>query len=410
MGERLRVRPGAKIPVDGVIEEGGSTVDESMLTGESMPVEKRPGDHVTGATVNGTGSFVMRSEKVGGDTLLARIVNLVAQAQRSRAPIQGLADKVAGFFVPAVVIIAAITFVLWFILGPEPRLAHALVNAVAVLIIACPCALGLATPMSIMVGIGRGAQEGILVKNAEALELLGKVQCLVVDKTGTLTEGRPQLVEVAPLNGTDEKTLIELAASLERSSEHPLAGAVVRGAETRNIPLREVVGFRAVTAGGVMGNVDARAVLVGKSKFLEAKTFPCRRPRWSAQRPFRHAGKQSYSWRSTAGLLDYWQSPIQSRQRRAKPSPTSIALASSSSWRRATIGRRPKPWRKNLVSTGSRRKSSRPTKSVSWIRSRERAHASQWPVTASTTRRHSPRRMWASRWGPARMSRSKAPA
>ncbi len=270
-GDRLRVRPGAKVPVDGVIEEGTSSVDESMLTGESMPVEKKPGDRVTGGTVNTTGGFVFRAEKVGSETMLARIVQMVAEAQRSRAPIQGLADKVAGIFVPAVAGIAALTFVAWYFFGPEPRLAHAIVNAVAVLIIACPCALGLATPMSIMVGVGRGAQAGVLVKNAEALELLGKVEWLVVDKTGTLTEGRPELTDVVAFAGTDEKTLVQLAASLERASEHPLAAAVVRGAEARRIALRKVDSFRSVTAGGVAGNVDGRSVLVGKGSFLESE-------------------------------------------------------------------------------------------------------------------------------------------
>ncbi len=271
VGDRLRVRPGAKVPVDGVVEEGQSSVDEGMLTGESLPVEKSPGDHVTGGTVNATGSFVLRAEKIGADTMLARIVGMVADAQRSRAPIQGLADKVAGIFVPTVVVIAALTFAVWYFLGPSPALAHAIVNAVAVLIIACPCALGLATPMSIMVGIGRGAQAGVLVKNAEALELLGKVQWLVVDKTGTLTEGRPQLVEAVALPGFDEATLIQLAASLERASEHPLAAAIVRGAETRKLGLRDAAEFRSVTAGGVAGKIDGRTVLVGKPKFLEAE-------------------------------------------------------------------------------------------------------------------------------------------
>jgi Cu+-exporting ATPase len=270
-GERLRVRPGGKVPVDGVIEEGASSIDESMLTGESLPVEKQPGDRVTGGTVNATGSFTMRAEKVGDETMLARIVNMVADAQRSRAPIQGLADKVAGIFVPAVVVVAVITFVLWFVFGPEPRLAYAIVNAVAVLIIACPCALGLATPMSIMVGIGRGAQEGVLIRNAEALELLGKVRWLVVDKTGTLTAGRPEVVNVLAQDGLDEKTLVQLAASLERASEHPLAAAVVRGAEARALPLLDATGFRSVTAGGVAGTVNGRAVLVGKMKFLESE-------------------------------------------------------------------------------------------------------------------------------------------
>jgi Cu+-exporting ATPase len=270
-GDRLRVRPGGKIPVDGVIEEGMSSVDESMITGESMPVEKNVGDRVTGGTVNSTGSFVFRADKVGAESLLSRIVQMVAEAQRSRAPIQGLADKVAGVFVPAVVAIAAITFAGWFFFGPEPRLAYAIVNAVAVLIIACPCALGLATPMSIMVGVGRGAQEGVLVKNASALELLGRVQWLVVDKTGTLTEGKPQLVDTVVFEGFDEKKLVELAASLERASEHPLAAAIVRGAETKKISLRKAEEFRSVTAGGVAGRVDGRAVLVGKRKFLESE-------------------------------------------------------------------------------------------------------------------------------------------
>lgn len=270
-GDRLRVRPGGKVPVDGAIEEGSSSVDESMITGESLPVEKMTGDRVTGGTVNGTGGFILRADKVGADSLLSRIVQMVAEAQRSRAPIQGLADKVAGIFVPAVVAIAAITFAIWFFFGPEPRLAYAIVNAVAVLIIACPCALGLATPMSIMVGVGRGAQEGVLVKNAEALELLGKVNWLVVDKTGTLTEGKPRLVDVVPVPGVDETILLQAAASLERSSEHPLAAAIVRGAGERKVQLREVSEFRSVTAGGVVGLVDGRKVHVGKPKFIEAE-------------------------------------------------------------------------------------------------------------------------------------------
>jgi Cu+-exporting ATPase len=270
-GDRLRVRPGAKVPVDGVIEEGGSSIDESMITGESLPVEKKVGDRVTGGTVNATGGFVFRADKVGADSLLARIVAMVAEAQRSRAPIQGLVDKVSSIFVPAVVAVAALTFVVWYFRGPEPSLAYAIVNAVAVLIIACPCALGLATPMSIMVGVGRGAQEGILIKNAEALEVLGKVKWLVVDKTGTLTEGRPTLVDVLPVPGVDGSRFLRDAASLERSSEHPLAAAIVRGAEARKIELRAVSDFRSVTAGGVAGKVDGREVLVGKPKFLEAE-------------------------------------------------------------------------------------------------------------------------------------------
>jgi Cu+-exporting ATPase len=229
-GDQLRVRPGEKIPVDGVVVQGASAVDESMVSGEPIPVEKRPGDRVIGATVNGTGMLLMRAERVGAETLLAQIVQMVAEAQRSRAPIQKLADVVAAYFVPVVIAVAAITFIVWSLVGPEPRLAHALVNAVAVLIIACPCALGLATPMSIMVATGRGATMGVLFKDAEAIEVLRKVDTLVVDKTGTLTEGKPKLVAVVPADGWDEVTLLRLAGSLERGSEHPLAAAIVAGA------------------------------------------------------------------------------------------------------------------------------------------------------------------------------------
>jgi P-type Cu+ transporter len=268
VGDHLRVVPGDRIPVDGVVLEGHSSVEESMITGEPLPVEKSAGDKVTGGTVNGTGGFVMRAERVGDDTLLGQIVSMVAEAQRSRAPIQGLADTVAGIFVPAVMAVSIITFILWMWLGPEPRLAHAIVNAVAVLIIACPCALGLATPMSIMVGVGRGAQEGVLVKNAEALERLEKIDTLVVDKTGTLTEGRPELVDVLPDHGYDAKEFLRLAASLEQQSEHPLAAAIVRGAKAQGIQLAPVVDFRSVTGGGVSGKIDGQKVLVGKPDFL----------------------------------------------------------------------------------------------------------------------------------------------
>ena len=268
VGDRLRVLPGDKVPVDGVVVEGHSSVEESMISGEPLPVEKAVDDRVTGGTVNGAGGFVMRAERVGNDTLLGQIVAMVAQAQRSRAPIQGLADKVAGVFVPLVIAVSVLTFVVWFWWGPQPQLAHAIVNAVAVLIIACPCALGLATPMSIMVGVGRGAQQGVLVKNAEALERLEKVTVLVVDKTGTLTEGKPRLTDVLPAEGVDEKELLTLAASLEQSSEHPLAAAIVQGAQGRKLALEAVTDFRSVTAGGVAGTVKGRAVLVGKPEFL----------------------------------------------------------------------------------------------------------------------------------------------
>jgi Cu+-exporting ATPase len=268
VGDWLRVVPGDKVPVDGAVVEGHSSVEESMITGEPLPVEKTVGDKVTGGTVNGPGSFVMRAERVGSDTLLGQIVSMVAEAQRSRAPIQGLADKVAGIFVPVVLAVSVLTFVLWVWLGPEPKLAHAIVNAVAVLIIACPCALGLATPMSIMVGVGRGAQEGVLVKNAESLEQLEKVNTLVVDKTGTLTEGKPQLMDVLPSDGFDLKELLRLVASLEQNSEHPLAAAIVRGAKEKSLTLDDVKDFRSVTAGGVVGTVAGRAVMVGKVDFL----------------------------------------------------------------------------------------------------------------------------------------------
>ncbi len=268
VGDKLRVVPGDKVPVDGVVVEGRSSIDESMLTGEPLPVEKTAGDPVTGGTVNGTGSFVMNAERVGSDTLLGQIVAMVAEAQRSRAPIQGLADNVAGIFVPTVLAISVLTFVIWFWFGPEPALAHAIVNAVAVLIIACPCALGLATPMSIMVGVGRGAQEGVLVKNAEALERLENVTTLVVDKTGTLTEGKPKLMDVLLAEGFEAQDVLHLAASLEQASEHPLAAAIVQGAKDRHIALGAVEEFRSVTAGGVAGTVAGRAVMVGKPDFL----------------------------------------------------------------------------------------------------------------------------------------------
>lgn len=267
LGDRLRVRPGEKVPVDGVVEEGLSSVDESMITGESIPVEKRSGTRVIGATVNGTGSFVMRAEKVGSETLLARIVKLVSEAQRSRAPIQRIADKVSAIFVPTVLAVAAITFIAWAIVGPQPRLAYALVNAVAVLIIACPCALGLATPMAIMVGTGRGAHAGVLIRNAEALEILRKVDTIVVDKTGTLTEGKPKLVSVVA-SSYEETELLRLAASLERGSEHPLAEAIVRGAEERGVKLSAQAGFQSITGRGVTGRVDGREVAVGNEQLL----------------------------------------------------------------------------------------------------------------------------------------------
>jgi len=266
-GDRLRVRPGEKVPVDGVLLEGGSAIDESMITGESMPVEKSPDSKVIGATINGTGSFVMKAERVGSETLLARIVQLVGQAQRSRAPIQRLADRVAKWFVPVVVAAAVITFLAWLFLGPQPRFAHALVNAVAVLIIACPCALGLATPMAIMVGVGRSARAGVLIKNAEALEVLEKVNTLVVDKTGTLTEGKPRLISYSQAL-RDNPELFRLAASLERASEHPLGSAIVEAAAKYALPLSPAEDFRSATGKGISGLVDKRKVAVGNTAFM----------------------------------------------------------------------------------------------------------------------------------------------
>ncbi|MGH7866504.1 MAG: heavy metal translocating P-type ATPase, partial [Candidatus Dormibacteraceae bacterium] len=270
-GDHLRVRPGEKIPVDGTIIEGQTSVDESMITGESMPCEKAAGDKVTGATLNQTGSFLMEAERVGKETMLARIVEMVADAQRSRAPIQRLADTISGYFVPAVVVVALLTFAVWALFGPEPRLALALVNAVAVLIIACPCALGLATPMSVMVGVGRGAREGILVKNVEVLETLEKVDTVVIDKTGTLTEGKPRLLKVVAAPGIGENELLGIVASLERHSEHPLAAAVVRGAQDRKLALAEPDRFDSITGGGLVGRVQGREVMVGNLRLMRTR-------------------------------------------------------------------------------------------------------------------------------------------
>ena len=268
-GDRLRVRPGEKVPVDGEVVEGHGTVDESMVTGEPVPVEKSAGDRITGGTVNGTGSLIMTATHVGEDTLLSQIVQMVAAAQRSRAPIQRLADVVSSIFVPAVIGIAIVTFIVWAIFGPDPAMAFAIVNAVAVLIIACPCALGLATPMSIMVGTGKGASNGILIKNAEALETFEKVDTIVVDKTGTLTLGRPELIHVEPAEGFDEASLLGLVAAVERSSEHPLAEALVRGAEAKDAPRKDATGFESVTGEGAQANVESQTVAIGNRKMME---------------------------------------------------------------------------------------------------------------------------------------------
>ncbi|MBI3896237.1 MAG: heavy metal translocating P-type ATPase [Acidobacteria bacterium] len=270
-GDKLRVRPGEKVPVDGVVLEGISSVDESMVTGEPIPVEKTAESRVIGGTVNGTGGFVMRAERVGSDTLLAQIVRMVSEAQRSRAPIQRLADVVASYFVPAVVAVAVVTFIVWGLIGPEPRMAYALVNAVAVLIIACPCALGLATPMSIMVATGRGALAGVLIKNAETLEILEKVDTLVVDKTGTLTEGKPRLMSLATVPGWEEREVLRLAASLERGSEHPLADAIVKGAQAQSLELRQVTNFQSITGKGVSGSIGGQNAALGNQKLMDER-------------------------------------------------------------------------------------------------------------------------------------------
>ncbi|HEY5452156.1 MAG TPA: copper-translocating P-type ATPase, partial [Polyangia bacterium] len=268
VGDRLRVRPGESVPVDGAVEEGDTSIDESMVTGESMPVAKRPGDRVIGATVNGTGAIVMRADRVGADTLLARIVRIVGEAQRSRAPVQKLADAVSRVFVPAVVAAAILTFVVWAAVGPAPRLGYALVNAVAVLIIACPCALGLATPMSIMVAAGKGAGAGVLFKNAEAIEVLGKVDTLIVDKTGTLTEGKPRLTDVVAAGASSEADVVRFAAAVERGSEHPLAAAIVAGAAARGIPIETASGFQSLTGKGVTGRLALRRVAIGNPTLM----------------------------------------------------------------------------------------------------------------------------------------------
>jgi Cu+-exporting ATPase len=274
IGDLLRVRPGEKIPLDGIITDGKSNIDESMISGESIPVEKSIGDRVIGATVNQTGTFVMKTEKIGSETLLSQIVHMVADAQRSRAPIQGLADKVAGYFVPAVILIAMVTFVVWVNWGPEPRITYAFINAIAVLIIACPCALGLATPMSIMVGIGRGAQLGILIKNAEAIEKTEQITHVLTDKTGTLTEGKPKVITTMSAEGVEVKELLMLAGSLEQSSEHPLARAVINYAKDQGIQLNSITDFQSVTGGGLKGKINGKQISLGKGKFIEEVVGP----------------------------------------------------------------------------------------------------------------------------------------
>ncbi len=326
VGDQLRVVPGDKVPVDGVVLEGRSNVEESMITGEPLPVEKSVGDKVTGGTVNGTGSFVMRAERVGSDTLLGQIVHMVAEAQRTRAPIQGLADKVASIFVPAVLAVSVLSFAFWMWLGPEPRLAYAIVSAVAVLIIACPCALGLATPMSIMVGVGRGAQEGVLVKNAESLERLEKVTTLVVDKTGTLTEGKPKLMDVLPAGDLDAQEFLRLVASLEQGSEHPLAASIVQGAKDQGLAIEAVQNFRSVTAGGVVGTVAGHVVMIGKPAFLRNEKIAGLEHSKHPRRSFRKKARRPCLPLLTASLRASSPSPTRSSPRHPRPSANCTPL------------------------------------------------------------------------------------
>ena len=318
LGDILRVRPGEKVAVDGEVTEGRAAVDESMVTGESMPVTKEPGSRVIGGTMNQTGSFLMRADKIGSDTVLARIVQMVAEAQRSRAPIQRLADQVSGWFVPAVIVIALFAFVAWSMFGPEPRMAFGLVAAVSVLIIACPCALGLATPMSIMVGVGRGAQSGVLIKNAEALERMEKVDTLVVDKTGTLTEGKPKVVAIVAAAGVTRMNVMRLAASLEQASEHPLAAAIVAEAKERHLELTKPADFDSPVGKGVVGKVDNRKIAIGNANFLKERGIVTdrlpRRPKNCAA-----TARRRFLSASTVPRPASSASPIPSKPRRRKP-------------------------------------------------------------------------------------------
>jgi len=406
VGDQLRVRPGDKVPVDGVVLKGRSSIDESMITGEPVPVEKVEGDAVTGATINGTGSLVIEAKRVGSDTMLAQIVEMVAAAQRSRAPIQKYADKVAGMFVPAVIGIAVLAFIAWAIWGPAPALAYALIAAVAVLIIACPCALGLATPMSIMTATGRGAQAGVLIKNAEALERFEKIDTLIVDKTGTLTEGRPRLVAVMPEEGHDEIEVLSLAASLERGSEHPLAEAIVRGAEERGVAMETASEFEAVTGKGVMGTVSGKRVALGNLALLSdlglegaalSEKANARRDEGETVMFVIVAGK-------IAGLISV-ADPVKETTPAAIRTCTSSALRSL--WRPATMSGRRRRLPPALVSTTFAQAFFPRTRRGSSVNCRKAVPRWPWPATGLTTLRRLPRQMSALRWEPARMSRSK---
>ena len=410
IGERLRVRPGEKIPVDGKVIEGRSAVDESMVTGESMPVTKAVGDSVIGGTINQSGALIIEAERVGRDTMLARIVALVSEAQRSRAPIQRLADAVAGWFVPAVILTAIIAFCAWMIWGPEPRFSYALIAAVAVLIIACPCALGLATPMSIMVGVGRGAENGVLIKNAEALERLEKVDTLVVDKTGTLTEGRPAVTAVVPATGFDEATVLGLAASVERASEHPLAAAIVAAAEQRRTRARArpAISTRPPARGR---SAPSTASAWRSAMQASSRSWGSTRAR-SPRKPTSCAptGPPRSMSASTARRPPSSPSPIRSRLRRRPRSRPCAPTASALSCSPATTAPPRRPSRAAWASARSRPRCCPTRRAPSSTSSSGKAASSPWPATASTTHRRSPPPTSASPWAPAPTSPSKAPA
>jgi Cu+-exporting ATPase len=375
-GDRLRVRPGEKVPVDGTIAEGSSSLDEAMVTGEPLPVEKGEGDSVTGGTLNKSGTFIMQAERVGRDTMLAQIVQMVHDAQRSRAPIQGLADKVAGWFVPAVVVVSILTFIIWALVGPEPQLAHALVNAVAVLIIACPCALGLATPMSIMVGTGKGATSGVLIKNAEALEMMEKIDTLVVDKTGTLTEGKPKLTTVKAQGDFSEDDLLRLAASLEQGSEHPLAESLVAAAREKGLKLSSTEEFEAETGKGVVGKTDGRKVAVGNLKLFEQLSIDAGKLVEQAEQLRKEGARWGCGWSCSPATM--------------KPPPA------------------PSPT--NWASTRSRPRSPLTARTKSSSSCVMRGALWPWPATASTMPRLWPRPMSVLPWAPAPKWRWRAPA
>ena len=408
-GDRLRVRPGEKVPVDGVVLEGTTAVDESMITGEPIPVEKKAGDRLIGATVNGTGSVILRAERVGAETMLAQIVRMVADAQRTRAPIQKLADVVAGYFVPAVIAVAAVTFAVWGLWGPSPRMAHALINAVAVLIIACPCALGLATPMAIMVATGKAARSGVLFRNAEAIETMRKIDTLVVDKTGTLTEGKPRLVSVAAAAGSTEEEVLRLGAAVERGSEHPLAAAILLGAEERKIRPEKAEEFRSVTGKGVTGTVGGRAVALGNRALLDQLGIDPGELGARAE-SMRTKGETAMFVAidgAIAGVLAV-ADPIKPTSAEAirtlqKDGVRVVMITGDSASTAQAVASR--------LGIEEVEAEVLPEKKVDAVKKLQaRGGPWRWPAMASTTRPRSRRPMSGSRWAPARTSRWKAPA